>query len=43
MKCPHCNKDIFPGQFICHHCNKIVELVYPDEKTEEKKTKKEKK
>lgn len=41
MKCPHCGKDIFPGQFICHHCNKIVELEYPDEKA--KKDKKEKK
>ena len=40
MKCPHCNKDIFPGQFRCDHCNKIVALA--EEKTEEKKDKKEK-
>ena len=43
MKCPHCGKDIFPKQFRCDHCNKIVDMVYPNEKTEEKKTKKEKK
>ena len=42
MKCPHCGKDIFVGQFRCDHCNKIVALA--EEKTEEKKeTKKEKK
>ena len=42
MKCPHCKKDIFPGQFRCHHCNKVVAMEYED-KTEEKKNKKEKK
>ena len=41
MKCPHCNKDIFPGQFRCDHCNKIVAM--PTEKTDGKKAKKEKK
>lgn len=44
MKCPHCNKDIFPGQFRCDHCNKIVALEIKEEKPVEKKdNKKEKK
>ena len=44
MKCPHCGGSIFEGQFRCDHCNKIVEMVYADEKKAEKKTnKKEKK
>ena len=44
MKCPHCGKDIFPKQFRCDHCNKIVEMEYPEEKAMGKKTtKKEKK
>ena len=45
MKCPHCGKSIFLGQFRCDHCNKIVELDYDwEKKTEKKKTnKKEKK
>ena len=35
MKCPHCNKEIFPGQFICDHCGKVVGKI----KTEKQKTK----
>ena len=42
MKCPHCNKDIFPGQFRCDHCNKIVALA-EGKAAEKKSTKKEKK
>ena len=39
MKCPHCKGDIFPGQFICDHCGKIVKV----EEEKPKKDKKEKK
>ena len=39
MKCPHCKGEIFPGQFICDHCGKIVKV----EKPKEEKTVKEKK
>lgn len=41
MKCPHCNKDIFKGQFKCDHCGKIVALA--PKKEDAKKEVKEKK
>lgn len=36
MKCPHCGKDIFPGQFICDHCHKVVKVEEKKNKGEEK-------
>lgn len=42
MKCPHCDKDIFPGQFICDHCGKVVGEIKA-EKPKSKKEVKEKK
>ena len=41
MKCPHCGKSIFEGQFRCDHCNKIVALA-PKKEEPNKKDKKEK-
>lgn len=38
MKCPNCGKEIFDGQFRCHHCQKIV----PKQPKEEKPKKEEK-
>lgn len=38
MKCPHCDKDIFPGQFICDHCGKVVKVEKPKKVEKEKKT-----
>lgn len=38
MKCPHCDEDLFPKQFKCHKCGKIVA-----DKEEKKKVTKEKK
>lgn len=42
MKCPHCGKDIFPKQFKCHVCGKIVDWKLSEQAEEkvEKKTKK---
>lgn len=37
MKCPHCKGDIFPGQFICDHCGKIVKEEKPKKDKKEKK------
>ena len=42
MKCPHCDKEIFPGQFICDHCGKIIGKIKA-EKPKAKKEVKEKK
>lgn len=41
MKCPHCDKDIFPGQFICDHCGKVIGKIKkgkPKKEVKEKKT-----
>ena len=43
MKCPHCGGSIFPGQFRCDHCNKIVSIEPMEEKPPKNKTNKEKK
>ena len=38
MKCPHCDKEIFPGQFICDHCGKIVPKEEKKKEVKEKKS-----
>lgn len=40
MKCPHCEKEIFPGQFICDHCGKVVKGFEKKPKKEVKESKK---
>lgn len=40
MKCPNCEKDIFPKQFKCDHCGFIVALGKKSEKKEVKEKKK---
>ena len=40
MKCPHCDKDIFPGHFICDHCGKVVGKIKTEKPKKEVKEKK---
>ncbi len=45
MKCPHCGNDLFPRQFKCEKCGKIVPENFfgkDDKKEKETKTVKEK-
>lgn len=37
MKCPYCEEDLFPGQFRCHRCGKIVKTEETKKKSAEKK------
>lgn len=40
MKCPHCKGEIFPGQFVCDHCGKVVGKIEEKPKKEVKEKKK---
>lgn len=38
MECPNCKEDVFPGQFRCHKCGKLVKTEDNKKKTTDKKS-----